>query len=748
MKTYYYIITGFFLFSFLIPGQLSSQEYPVGHWETVICDYQTWKYFVGTYEPDATWRTLSFNDDNWLQGPGGIGYGDGDDGTDISDISGFVPPLSIYLRKTFEIFDTARISDLILNVDYDDAFVAYINNIEIARANIGIAGDHPAYNETAYTYREAQMYQGFDPEYYTCSSNIKDILIEGENILSVQVHNFNNTSSDMTSRVFLSVCINDTNTYYNEIPSWFKPPVVFSSSNLPIVSINTQGLPILNDPRISANMTIVDNGSGQRNNVSDPFNGYEGKINIELRGSSTMMFPKKAYLFETQDDNGQNNNVSLLGMAEENDWILYAPYTDKSLIRNVLTYDLGNKMGNWTPHTRFCELVLNGEYRGIYILMEKIKRDKNRVDIAKLTETDISGDDVTGGYIIRIDKTDQPDILGWTSYPYPIPPYADYSPLFFQYYYPKGKDIVPVQEAYIQKFMLDFENAVNSSNFKDPVYGYIKYLDVTSFVDHFIIRELAKEVDAYMFSTFMYKKKDSNGGKLYLSPFWDFNLGYGNVNYENGDESPWETDGWIYDKPGRIYWWRRLFEDPSVLNLLKCRWESLRQGPFNNDSVQVIFDSLGVYLDEAQERNFNKWKILGNYVWPNYFVGNTWQEEMTYLNNWVLNRLSWMDANMPGICDPSGTISMYSEIYIDVYPNPFHDYITFRIHSPEHGHLNIRVFDLLGREVKVLSANIMASEEKDIQWNTNTEANTPSGIYLFVIEIDGRRVESGRIVKY
>ena len=75
-----------------------------------------------------------------------------------------------------------------------------------------------------------------------------------------------------------------------------------------------------------------------------------------------------------------------------------------------------------------------------------------------------------------------------------------------------------------------------------------------------------------MFSTFMYKKKDSNGGKLYLSPFWDFNLGYGNVNYENSDESPWETDGWIYDKPGRIYWWRRLCEAPSVLYLLKCRW--------------------------------------------------------------------------------------------------------------------------------------------------------------------------------
>jgi hypothetical protein len=170
--------------------------------------------------------------------------------------------------------------------------------------------------------------------------------------------------------------------------------------------------------------------------------------------------------------------------------------------------------------------------------------------------------------------------------------------------------------------------------------------------------------------------------------------------------------------------------------------------PQYNDSVRMIFDSLDVYLDEAQERNFNKWKILGNYVWPNYFFGNTWQEEMSYLNNWVLNRLSWMDTNMPGICDPSGINSKYSEIYIDVYPNPFRDYITFRICSPEQGLMNIRIFNLLGREVKVLSANILASEEKDIQWSSNTEIDTPSGIYLFVIEIDGRQVESGRIVKY
>lgn len=106
MRTSYHITTSLFLFVFLLWGQLTAQEYQVDHWETVVYDYQIWKYFVGTYEPDTSWRSLSFNDDNWLQGQGGIGYGDDDDETDISDVPDFEPPLSLYLRKKFEIIST------------------------------------------------------------------------------------------------------------------------------------------------------------------------------------------------------------------------------------------------------------------------------------------------------------------------------------------------------------------------------------------------------------------------------------------------------------------------------------------------------------------------------------------------------------------------------------------------------------------------------------------------------------------
>ncbi len=735
------------LFVSVVPA--FSQQNEVDHWETVIYDYEEWRYLVGTYEPDSDWRTLSFDDLSWSLGPGGIGYGDDDDRTDISQEPGFEKPLSLYLRKKFTIYDTSVILLTVLNIDFDDAFVAYINNVEVARVGVGAVGDHPAYNQPAYELHEATMYQGQDPEYFMISKEMmNDCLVEGENILAIQVHNYNNTSSDMSSITFLSVGLSDGSSYYSPVPGWFNPPEVFTSSNLPIVVINTHGLPIVNEPRVFVDMGIIDNGPGQRNNIMDLYNGYNGKINIELRGSSTLGFPKKSYLFETQDSFGLNNNVSLLGMPAENDWILYAPYSDKSLIRNVVTYDLGNRMGSWAPRCRFCELIVNGDYRGVYVLMEKIKRDDNRLDIATLLETDISGNELTGGYIIRIDKTDQPDIVGWTSYPNPAPTYPDYTPLFFQYYYPKPEDLRPQQAAYIQAFVLQLESTLSSTWFTDPLNGYRKYIDAGSLIDHFIMRELSKEIDSYRFSTFMYKEKDSDGGRLYLGPIWDFNLGYGNVNYGDAERA-WATDGWIYDKWSRIYWWKRMFEDPLVINRLKCRWEELRQGPFHADSVTALIDSLVVSLQEGQVRNFNKWNILGTYVWPNYFIGDTWEEEITFFTNWITARLAWMDANMLGNCNPTGVDGIYNLAEIDVYPNPFDREVRFSINTPKSGRIRVRIYNVLGEEVKVLSHTSDPAGQTEIIWNPAEDPGgiLPAGIYLYTIELNDHTIGSGKVVK-
>ena len=612
----------------------------IDHWETAVFDNDIWKYLEGTFEPDTNWRKLAFNDASWLQGQGGVGYGDGDDNTVIN------PVTSLYLRKQFTIIDTSEIVATILHVDYDDAFVAYLNNVEIARANIGSVGDHPLYNQGSSSLHEAQMYQGGNPDQFVINTQLlSSVLKQGNNVLSVQVHNDNISSSDLTGRIFLSLGISTTTNNYSPTPSWFQPPLIFTTSNLPIVVINTLGQTIVDDPRIVCDMGIIDNGFGVMNSISDPFNDYNGKISIEYRGSSSQSFPKKPYALETQDSIGNNNNVSLLGMPVENDWILYAPYTDKSLMRNFLTFDLGRKMGNYSPRTVYCELVVNGDYKGIYILMEKIKRDNDRVDIAKLDSNDVAGDSLTGGYIIKVDKYTGTGGLDWLS----DFPNIGGNNLYIQYHYPQASALQPQQMDYIEHFMDSFEYALAGPNFTDSLIGYSKYIDVNSFVDLYIINELSKNIDGYRLSTYMYKDRDDNGGKLTMGPFWDYNLAFGNANYcDGGITSGWEVNTGCGDN--NPFWFERLLDDTTYQNKLKCRWEYLRERSFHQDSIFTFIDSTELYLNDAQQRNFQKWPILGNYVWPNFYVGNTYQDELQFFKTWIGGRLIWIDNNIGGNC--------------------------------------------------------------------------------------------------
>ncbi|MEJ2054313.1 MAG: CotH kinase family protein, partial [Calditrichaceae bacterium] len=268
--------------------------------------------------------------------------------------------------------------------------------------------------------------------------------------------------------------------------------VNFESSNLPVIIINTNGQSIPNSSKIMADMGIIFNGSGERNYVTDSLNNYNGKIGIELRGSSSLMFPKKQFAVETRDSTGENLNVSLLGLPAENDWVLYAPYSDKSLMRNVLLYELSNEIGQYASRSRFCELILNGNYRGVYVLLEKIKKDDNRVDISTLNPAEISGEDLTGGYIIKIDKRDGEEVDGWYSDFLPVP--GQSYKIFYQYHYPRPDDIVPEQQTYIKNYFDNLENILHGRNYDDPETGYASLIDVSSFVDFFLLNEISKNV--------------------------------------------------------------------------------------------------------------------------------------------------------------------------------------------------------------------------------------------------------------
>ena len=671
----------------------------VNHWETLIKAPEQWRYFLGTtsppaVEPSTTWRTLSFDDNGWLQGPGGIGYGDGDDGTSL-DLSGGIQVMSVFMRKKFTIVDKTKIEAGVISVDYDDGFVAYLNGTEIARANMDGKGAFPLYTSNTSGFGDEGL---VNPLPFTISKEtLQNLLIQGENVLAVQVHNESTSSSDLTSNVYLSVGINDASFTYQTTPAWFQPPpdaVAFASSNLPIIIITTTGgQTIPDDPKLRATMSVIDNGAGNRNNLTDPFNNYNGYIDIETRGESSQMFPKKSYSLETVDAAGENLNVELLGFPAENDWILYAPYTDKSMMRNEITFKLSRDLGRYASRTRACEVVLNGDYQGIYTLMEKIKVDDNRVDIASLNPEEISGDDLTGGYILRVDKIDGNDYPAWNS-----------GGISFQYFDPEGADLVAQQQLYIQNFINSVNVSISGADFANPSTGYANYIDIPSFIDNMLLSELGKNVDGFRFSTYMYKDKDSNGGKLVLGPLWDFNLAYGNIDYNPALEQP--NGNWLYND-FRMFWFQRLMQDPNFQNKIKTRWDSLRDDELSNARITFLIDSMATSYSESQVRNYERWPILGTKVWPNLdWEDNTYQDEVNYFKNWIITRANWMDANLPGtiITDPdpdpvTGIDDEFIRSGLNVYPNPGKEVFTIEWQNPSNEPCAVRIVNLLGQEV-------------------------------------------------
>lgn len=702
------------LFLFII-NQGYSQN--IHHWESLVVASNEWRYFSGNSEPPSAWAELTFNDDAWLKGPGGIGWGDGDDATVISRVP------SVYLRRKFSVAELDKIVSLILYVDFDDGFVAYLNGKEIARANIGTPGVRPSFNQYATNCdSEAQIPTGGTPARFMLNTTHLGYLRQGENVLALQVHDCNATSSDLSSTTFLIAGISVPGSFYQALPAWFRAPET-GGSHLPLVVIETGGRPIQNEPKIDARMKIIHNGPGKPNSPGDAATDYDGLVGIEIRGQSSQMFPKKSYGFETRTDKGEENKVSLLGLPEHDDWVLYAPYSDKTMLRNDITFYLGGKLGRWQPRARFVEVYLNGDYIGVYQLVERIKRGKERVDIAKMDNTDISGDKLTGGYIFKVDK-----IQDLTPNDYfvsnPTNRYQNARNYAFSYYYPKSDAIVTNQREYLKSFILQFENNLNASWFKDPPTHYSKYIDVDSFVDFQIMNELANNVDGYRYSTFFYKQRDSQGGKMVSGPLWDFDLGYGNLNYSWRHQS---TNQWCYSnygpgEPNCMHWWARLMEDPAYVQKVKTRWSNLRKSVLHTDSVMAYMDRQVYYLGAAVDRNFKRWPILGVYVWPNNFVGKTHEEEVTNLKTWIRQRLTWMDSQW---LITTGIDTIEQAVDIVVYPNPATDRIFIQWPDFTIADQRIEIIDVRG--VCLISKFVDGSGRNHAEIDIS---HIPKGIYF------------------
>jgi hypothetical protein len=696
-------ITGM-LFSLLLNGAaVHAQE--TNHWESLILPGMQCRYLVPGEPVDPGWTAPGFDETGWAIGLGGVGYGDDDDNTEID------PGLSVYCRYNFTLSNPDIITQMVLDMDFDDGFVAYLNGTELARYHMGGPGTPTTWDQPADGLQEALVYQGIEPLRFTLDESVTSLLVQGSNTFAVEVHNESSTSSDLSSNPYLEVGVAAAGSYFRATPSWFYPPFLVDSTLLPLIVIDTEGRQIPDEPRITAIMKLVDNGPGMYNAASDPGNGYSGQISIEMRGESSIWFyPKKSYSIETQTETGENNNVSLLGLPEENDWVLYAPYSDKSLVRNVLSYRLFTEMGHYAPRTRFVEVVVNNDYKGVYILTEKIKRDKNRVDMAKLLPEDVTGDELTGGYLLRIDKlTNEPYTDYWVS-PV-IPPLAGYEPVTYQYFDPKYEELNEIQQTYIKEYLHAFELALLDADFKDPESGYRAFLDIPSFVDLMILNEFTKDVDAFRLSHYFYKRKDSNGGKLVTGPPWDYNLTFGNSDFTDDMH---ETFNWIYTYPVTIYWWARVMEDSWFRNQLRCRWDELYQTVLSSDHVNEMIDSTIQVMGASIDRNFMRWPVFDLYVWPNSYIGSSYSDEELFLRDWIEERLVWMDERWGGQC---WALSSEGDQVIDppevnrIFPNPSNLSRTYIVlDGLIEPRISFRLFDLNGRLVHQAYAQYSGSE--------------------------------------
>lgn len=413
------------------------------------------------------------------------------------------------------------------------------------------------------------------------------------------------------------------------------------NSDLPLVVISTFGRTPSSGIFTTGHMMIIDRGVDGRTAITD-LPDFSGFAALKTRGSSTEGTPKPSWAVEIRDDAGDDLDVEVLGMPEDSDWILHAPYSfDTALVRNPFIYELSNNVGRYATRTRFCEVFLNTrnaplsrttDYMGVYSFMEKIKRGPNRVDIEELLPEHAAEPEISGGYMLKIDRLDPGD-SGFGA--------AGQSMGFVE---PKEREVTAAQKTWIRSYFDDFGRALNGPAFKDPVTGYAKFVDVDSWIDHHILNVLALNVDALRLSTHFYKNRS---GKIEFGPIWDFDRSMNSTDGRDDNARAWRgtgdaTDFFSYP------WWGRLFQDPAFYARYRERWNELRNGTLSTPSMHAIIDRMAAELEESHVRNFQKWPVLPVSAWP---------AQITNMKTWLADRAAWIDSQFiepPQLSSPGG----------------------------------------------------------------------------------------------
>jgi hypothetical protein len=392
-------------------------------------------------------------------------------------------------------------------------------------------------------------------------------------------------------------------------------------------------------------------------------------------------------------------------------------------------------MGNYSPRGQLCEVLIDSVYQGIYLIGEKIKRDSNRVDIAKLTPADTTGDQLTGGYILQQNYWNANNSFQSNYSPIDHPGFD----VHFVYELPDQFAIQAAQKRYIAAYIDSLETALYSPNFADPVNGYRKYMDVPSFIDYFLVNEVARSADGFKKSVFFHKDKFSKGGKLKAGPVWDFDWAWKDMDicsYYHG----YAGAGWAHRNNDCFTdnystgWYIRLLQDSTFANELRCTYEAYRQTMLNTTDLFAYIDSMGTRVQNAQARHFQKWPIIGRSGPAPDFgaLATTYNGELDSLKSWIGKRIQWLDANIPGLCIPAAVTEPGAALQVKCYPNPTQGALTLAYTLPMEMDVTLRMYNSSGAEVHAAAQGTQGAGGHAVQLDIEPLA---VGIYLVKFEI-------------
>ena len=402
----------------------------------------------------------------------------------------------------------------------------------------------------------------------------------------------------------------------------------YQLTNLPTLSIHVYSgqEPYDKTHDLESNMTLVyDNGTRIQ----------EYPITTRLRGNASMQFPKKPYRIKFNDGKSHHmlKDSPLESPAKAKKWTLINNYGDKTLMRNILAFEISKRVGMpYTPYCQPVDVIMNGQYKGCYQLCDQITADPNRVPITEMEPSDNEHPNITGGYLVEVDAYASGE-KSWFSTRRGMPVTIKS---------PGEDDITPEQKQYITDYFNLLEDAVFSANFRDSTEGYRKYLDLSSFIKHFIVGEFTGNTDTY-WSTYMSKNRNSD--YFVVAPSWDFDLAF------NNDARIYPVcnrNSWVYTRggssaPNMNNFVTRILSDPYADSMLKEMWaEKTASGDFDPESLVHFVDSMAQVLDASQRLNFIRWPILDTRVHENAFALGSYEAEVGVLREYIPERVAWI----------------------------------------------------------------------------------------------------------